>query len=38
MSTAFARLRKIRTFYALATGIGVVGFALIVVPGQFNLA
>ena len=37
MSTAFARLRKIRTFYALATGIGVVGFALIVVPGQFNL-
>ena len=25
MSTAFARLRKIRTFYALATGIGVVG-------------
>ena len=32
-----ARLRKIRTFYALATGIGVVGFALIVVPGQFNL-
>lgn len=37
ISTAFARLQKIRTFYALATGIGVVGFALIVVPFQFNL-
>jgi len=37
ISTAFARLRKIRTFYSIATGIGVVGFALIVVPFQFNL-
>ena len=27
----------VQYFYALATGIGVVGFALIVVPGQFNL-
>jgi len=37
MSTALARLRKIRTFYFFATGIGVLGFALIAVPGQFNL-
>ncbi|MDG2027989.1 MAG: ATP-binding protein [Acidimicrobiales bacterium] len=37
MSTALARLRKIRTFYFLATGVGVLGFALIVIPGQFNL-
>ena len=37
MSTALARLRKIRTFYYLATGVGVLGFALIAVPLQFNL-
>ncbi len=37
MSTALARLRKVRTFYFLATGVGVLGFALIAVPGQFNL-
>jgi len=37
MSTALARLRKIRTFYYLATGVGVLGFALIAVPIQFNL-
>ncbi|MEM7141161.1 MAG: ATP-binding protein [Actinomycetota bacterium] len=37
MSTALARLRKIRTFYFFATGVGVLGFALIAVPGQFNL-
>ena len=37
MSTAFARLRKIRTFYFLASGVGVLGFALIAIPIQFNL-
>jgi ABC-type branched-subunit amino acid transport system ATPase component/sugar phosphate permease len=37
MSTALARLRKIRTFYFLATGVGVLGFALIAIPSQFNL-
>ena len=37
MSTAMARLRKIKTFSYLSTGVGVLGFALIVVPGQFNL-
>ena len=37
MSTALARLRKIRTFYYLATGVGVLGFALIAIPSQFNL-
>jgi ABC-type branched-subunit amino acid transport system ATPase component/sugar phosphate permease len=37
MSTALARLRKIRTFYFFATGVGVLGFALVAVPGQFNL-
>ncbi len=37
MSTALARLRKIRTFYFLATGVGVLGFALIAIPAQFNL-
>ena len=37
MSTALARLRKVRTFYFFATGVGVLGFALIAVPGQFNL-
>ncbi len=34
---AFARLRKIKTFHYLATGVGVLGFALIAVPIQFNL-
>ncbi len=37
VSTAFARLRKIKTFYYLATGVGVLGFALIALPIQFNL-
>ena len=37
MSTALARLRKIRTFYFLATGVGVLGFAFITIPSQFNL-
>lgn len=37
LSAAFARLRKVRTFYYLVVGIGVLGFALIAVPGAFNL-
>ena len=37
VGTAFARLRKIRTFYFLSTGVGVLGFALIAIPIQFNL-
>ena len=37
MGTAFARLRKIRTFYFLSSGVGVLGFALIAIPIQFNL-
>ena len=37
INTAFARLRKIKTFYFLSTGVGVLGFALIAIPIQFNL-
>lgn len=37
IGTAFARLRKVRTFYYLCVGVGVLGFALIAVPVQFNL-
>ena len=37
IGTAFARLRKIRTFYYLSTGVGVLGFAFIAIPIQFNL-
>ncbi len=37
ISQAFARLKKVQTFYFLAVGVGVVGFALIAVPLQFNL-
>ncbi len=37
MGTAFTRLRKIKTFYFLSSGVGVLGFALIAVPIQFNL-
>lgn len=36
-SQAFARLQKVKTFYYLAVGVGVLGFALIAVPLQFNL-
>lgn len=36
-SQAFARLQKVRTFYFLAVGVGVLGFALVAVPLQFNL-
>ncbi|MCB0994570.1 MAG: MFS transporter [Acidimicrobiales bacterium] len=37
IGTAFARLKKVRTFYYLCVGVGVLGFALIAVPVQFNL-
>ena len=37
LSAAFARLKKVRTFYYLVVGIGVLGFALVAVPGTFNL-
>ena len=37
LSAAFQRLKKVRTFYYLVVGIGVLGFALIAVPGAFNL-
>jgi ABC-type branched-subunit amino acid transport system ATPase component/predicted MFS family arabinose efflux permease len=36
-SQAFARLQKVRSFYFLSVGVGVLGFALIAVPLQFNL-
>lgn len=37
LTAAFARLKKVKTFYFLVVGIGVLGFALIAVPGAFNL-
>jgi ABC-type branched-subunit amino acid transport system ATPase component/predicted MFS family arabinose efflux permease len=37
LSAAFQRLKKVRTFYFLVIGIGVLGFALIAVPSAFNL-
>jgi ABC-type branched-subunit amino acid transport system ATPase component/predicted MFS family arabinose efflux permease len=37
LSAAFQRLKKVRTFYYLVVGIGVLGFALVAVPGAFNL-
>ncbi|MFZ9931030.1 MAG: ATP-binding protein [Ilumatobacteraceae bacterium] len=37
LSAAFQRLKKVRTFYFLVVGIGVLGFALVAVPGAFNL-
>ncbi len=37
VSQAFSRLQKVKTFYFLAVGVGVLGFALISVPLQFNL-
>ncbi len=37
ISQAFQRLKKVKTFYFLAVGVGVLGFALIAVPLQFNL-
>ncbi|MCE2765130.1 MAG: MFS transporter, partial [Ilumatobacteraceae bacterium] len=37
LSAAFQRLKKVRTFYFLVVGIGVLGFALVAVPSAFNL-
>lgn len=37
MSTAYARMKKIKTFYYICTGIGVLGFALVAVPIQLGL-
>jgi ABC-type branched-subunit amino acid transport system ATPase component/predicted MFS family arabinose efflux permease len=37
MSTAYARLKKIKTFYYICVGIGVLGFALVAVPVQIGL-
>jgi ABC-type branched-subunit amino acid transport system ATPase component/predicted MFS family arabinose efflux permease len=37
LSSASQRLKKVRTFYFLVVGIGVLGFALVAVPGAFNL-
>src|SRR5690606_26361992 len=37
LSAAFARLKKVRSFYFLAVGVGVLGFALVSVPGLISL-
>jgi ABC-type branched-subunit amino acid transport system ATPase component len=37
LSAAFARLKKVRSFYFLAVGIGVLGFALVSVPNLISL-
>jgi ABC-type branched-subunit amino acid transport system ATPase component len=37
LSAAYARLKKIKTFYYICTGIGVLGFALVAVPVQLSL-
>jgi len=37
MSTAYQRMKKIKTFYYICTGIGVLGFALVAVPVQVGL-
>ena len=37
ISTAFQRLKKIKTFYFICMGLGVLGFALITVPLQLGL-
>ncbi len=37
LSAAFARLKKVRSFYFLAVGIGVLGFALVSVPSLISL-
>jgi ABC-type branched-subunit amino acid transport system ATPase component/predicted MFS family arabinose efflux permease len=37
MGAAFERLKKIKTFYFLCAGIGVLGFALVAVPVQLSL-
>ncbi len=37
MSTAYKRMKKIKTFYFICVGIGVLGFALVAVPVQLGL-
>lgn len=37
LSASFARLKKVRSFYFLAVGIGVLGFALVSVPNLVSL-
>jgi ABC-type branched-subunit amino acid transport system ATPase component/MFS family permease len=37
ISAAFERLKKVRTFYFLIVGIGLLGFALVAVPVQLGL-
>jgi ABC-type branched-subunit amino acid transport system ATPase component/predicted MFS family arabinose efflux permease len=37
MGTAYQRMKKIKTFYFICTGIGVLGFALVAVPVQLGL-
>jgi ABC-type branched-subunit amino acid transport system ATPase component/sugar phosphate permease len=37
MSTAYQRMKKIKTFYFICSGIGVLGFALVAVPVQLGL-
>ena len=37
LSAAFVRLRKVRSFYFVAVGIGVLGFALVSVPNLISL-
>jgi ABC-type branched-subunit amino acid transport system ATPase component/predicted MFS family arabinose efflux permease len=37
MSTAYQRMKKIKTFYFICVGIGVLGFALVAVPVQLGL-
>ncbi|HUP74250.1 MAG TPA: ATP-binding protein [Acidimicrobiales bacterium] len=36
ISSAFARLKKIRTFYYICVGIGTLGFALVAAPIQIS--
>jgi len=36
ISSAFARLKKIRTFYYICVGIGMLGFALVAAPVQIS--
>ena len=37
ISAVFQRLKKVRTYYFMVMGIGVLGFALVAVPGLMSL-
>ncbi|HWL44944.1 MAG TPA: ATP-binding protein [Ilumatobacter sp.] len=37
MSTAYVRMKKIKTFYFICLGIGVLGFSFVAVPLQLSL-